>query len=959
MNGVRERQVLLTVPPAMARLCQGGKGGSDYFATTDPAGSRLGSGGATANLLLEAWSSTGAGKSFQGWLRESPKLVVHAGGQSRRLPAYAAEGKLFIPIPVFRWSQGQRMDQTLLDIQVPGYEKVLDQSGSHYRLMVASGDVILRFADELPELPKADILCLGMWIRPELARNFGVFFSRRETPDRLAFFLQKPTPATIREQTGEHIYLIDTGMWLFSERAVEVLMQRASRAGQAITYELYAQFGLALGEQPTRPDPDISALTTAIVPLPDAQFHHLGTSRELIASISAMQHLEQDEIKLGLMGARRHPDQYLQNSRFTFPLRHEANHTLWVENSTIPDRWKLTHDHVLTGVPENNWELALEPGTCLDFVPIGEEDWCIRFYGMDDPFSGMVGESSTKWLGRPAPNWFFGRNLSREAAGISDEMDLQAAPLFPVLRPAEISGAFVEWLVSSRPVRHDEFATFYKQVRRVSAEDLSSLANLERLRAQRDGHRAQSLAQMLRNFRWSVFFKLDLAHTASVLARSDLPLPEISLNQAEKIDPMILARDRMFRAEVLRHRDDQGADAEEAKAFERLHEMIVEETRLQPANPTRALLEDQIVSGRSPVRLDLAGGWSDTPPYCLEHGGTVLNMAVDLNGQPPIQVFARLTARPEIVLRSIDLGVEERILNYDQLSRFGDPGSEFALAKAACALAGFHPRFSPRPFASLEDQLRKFGSGLELSMLSAVPKGSGLGTSSILAATLLATLGDACALGWDRNIIFKRTLALEQLVTAGGGWQDQAGGLFRGIKLLETEKGLQQTLTVRWCPEHLFDASQANKSIFLYYTGLTRIAKSILQEIVRGIFLNSPRHLKTIQAIARNARSAFDAIQKSDRPALERAIARSWGLNQQLDSGTNPPEVQNILSSAREDIAAAKLLGAGGGGYLLIFAHDEAAGANLRKTLELRPPNSRARFVDFSVSTTGLQLTRS
>jgi len=57
-----------------------------------------------------------------------------------------------------------------------------------------------------------------------------------------------------------------------------------------------------------------------------------------------------------------------------------------------------------------------------------------------------------------------------------------------------------------------------------------------------------------------------------------------------------------------------------------------------------ALKEDQIVWARAPVRLDLAGGWTDTPPYTLRHGGRVVNLAVDLNGQPPIQVFCRRTA---------------------------------------------------------------------------------------------------------------------------------------------------------------------------------------------------------------------------------------------------------------------------------------------------------------------------
>lgn len=92
---------------------------------------------------------------------------------------------------------------------------------------------------------------------------------------------------------------------------------------------------------------------------------------------------------------------------------------------------------------------------------------------------------------------------------------------------------------------------------------------------------------------------------------------------------------------------------------------------------------------------------------------------------------------------------------------------------------------------------------------------------------------------------------------------------------------------------------------------------------------------------------------------LAAAVRASWRLNQRLDSGTNPPEVQAILDSIGDHLAAAKLLGAGGGGYLLLFARDEAAAARIKQVLTARPPNSRARFVDFSLSQTGLQVTRS
>jgi galactokinase/mevalonate kinase-like predicted kinase len=423
---------------------------------------------------------------------------------------------------------------------------------------------------------------------------------------------------------------------------------------------------------------------------------------------------------------------------------------------------------------------------------------------------------------------------------------------------------------------------------------------------------------------------------------------------------MQVVHDQMFRSAVLRHRQEPGWEQFEAGAFARLREMIAHETRLSPACPRRNVMDDQIVWARSPIRFDLAGGWTDTPPYCIEHGGKVLNVAADLNGQPPIQVFAKLSDRPELVMRSIDLGVEERVRTYAELDTFARPDSPFALAKAAFALAGFLPRFhSQGGFVSLEQQLRAFGAGIEISLLAAVPKGSGLGTSSILAATVLAALGDLCGLGWDRNTLFTRTLALEQMLTTGGGWQDQAGAIFRGIKLIETAPGLAQKPAIRWLPHHLFDHEYANRSILLYYTGITRLAKNILAEIVRGLFLNSPSHLGIIADIGANADFASAAIQKCDYEMVMTAIRNSWTLNQRLDAGTNPPEVQQVLDGIRDDLGAVKLLGAGGGGYLLLFGKDETAAARIKHHLTSHPPNARARFVDFSLSETGLQLTRS
>ncbi len=961
-------QHLLSLPARMAENFERLEKHSrpDWIAASDPPGVKLGSGGGTAHLLLHSWKNAGDGQSFHTWLRSSRKLIIHGGGQGRKLPAYAPVGRMLMPIPVVRWSRGQRLTQTLLDVQLPDYERVLAHAPEGTAAMVASGDVILRFARELPRFPQVDVLGLGMWVTPEVARDFGVFFCPRQKPAELAFFLQKPQPGKIRELALEHLYLVDTGMWLLSERAVDVLLRKCGcdpshpNGAPLNPYELYHQFGLALGQSPTVNDPEIRALTTAVVPLPGAEFYHFGATRQMIESISALQNLELDETKLGMMGAKRHPDQYLQNSRFEYPLRLDENHTLWIENSAVPASWTLSSDHVLTGIPDNHWDLKLESGACLDFAPVGHSAFAIRFYHIDDFFSGALGDTATRWMGTSPLQWLQARGISPEQVGIGLDADIFEAPLFPVVAAADLDPRFIEWLVCGAPVPSEAHRRRWLNQERLSASQIVERIDLDRLYHQRGQRRELCLQPMLRNHRWSVFYKLDLESTARLYAQTEMPLPPSAGASEAGMEPMQRVREKMFRASVMRHRQEEGWPQYEEEAFAHLRSMIVRDAQLAPVTPRCCVLEDQIVWGRSPIRLDLAGGWSDTPPYCLENGGRVVNLAVDLNGQPPIQVFAKLCDRPHLVMRSIDLGVERTVTTYEELDTFAEPGNAFALAKAAFALAGFLPKFNAsNGQTTLEAQLKAFGGGIEVSLLSAVPKGSGLGTSSILAATLLATLSDVCGLNWDRNVLFTRTLALEQMLTTGGGWQDQVGGIFRGFKMIETAPGLAQKMTLRWLPEHLFASDYANRSILLYYTGLTRLAKNILREIVRGIFLNSPGHIRLVEEIGANALVAFNAAQRDDYAGLAGAVRQSWHLNQRLDSGTNPEPVRDILAPISDYLDATKLLGAGGGGYLLMMAKDQQAAEKIRQILTANPPNPRARFVNFSVSETGLQLTRS
>jgi galactokinase/mevalonate kinase-like predicted kinase len=246
-----------------------------------------------------------------------------------------------------------------------------------------------------------------------------------------------------------------------------------------------------------------------------------------------------------------------------------------------------------------------------------------------------------------------------------------------------------------------------------------------------------------------------------------------------------------------------------------------------------------------------------------------------------------------------------------------------------------------------------------MTMLSAIPAGSGLGTSSILASTVLGAVSDFCSLAWDKNEIGKRTLVLEQLLTTGGGWQDQFGGVLSGAKLLQTERGFAQNPIVRWLPGDLYTQSEYRQCHLLYYTGITRTAKHILAEIVRRMFLNNRDELQILRQMKEHAMNMYEAIQRQDFQLMGRLVGTTWQQNQLIDSGTNPASVRQLTDLVDDLCLGYKLPGAGGGGYLYMVAKDPEAAVRIKQTLNAQRQHANARFVDMTLSEKGLQISRS
>ena len=912
-------KILLSLPPNVVDCFHdiSGLSREEYFCTCDPVGHRLGSGGGTAWLLEQAClDERGEVRSerdddFEAWLSKDNRILIHAGGQSRRLPGYAVSGKVLMPLPVLRWERGQRLSQTLMDMQLPLYRQMMDMAPDNIHTMVVSGDVCVRATQPLPPVPDADVVCYGLWMPASTAKNHGVFVSRRETPSVLKQMLQKPSVQTLNDLQKDHYYLTDVGIWMLSDRAVKALMEKThpqplpEGRGVVTPYDLYAEFGCSLGTDPTIDDAELRSLSVAILPLAGGEFYHFGTSREMISSTLALQNLVSDQRQIMHLDRKPHPSIFVQNAvtEVTF---NEQNTNIWIENSHIPKTWHLSHDHVITGVPRNDWDITLAPGECIDVVPVGDSDYEVRRYHIDDP---------------------------------------------------------------------------------VDSNAVAERANLHRLFEQRRLFRRENWPALARNWQHSVFYQLDLADAAEQFAREDIPLPPPLPADAPL---MTRIHDAMFRG-----------DSE--RAFSLLREAMQQQTLPLPLPEGRGvatsgqdnlgvqgyysppfreglgegLSSDQIVWARSPVRIDIAGGWTDTPPYCLMEGGNVVNLAIELNGQPPLQCYVKPCREPHIVLRSIDLGATEVVETSDQLADYRKVGSPFSIPKAALSIVGFGSSANlgspaapanlgrvgcaealPQPPA-LRRQLEAFGSGIELTLLSAVPAGSGLGTSSILAATVLGALSDFCQLGWDKNEICRRTLILEQMLTTGGGWQDQFGGVLGGVKLLQTGRDFIQNPSVRWLPDGLYNQPEYQQCHLLYYTGITRTAKKILAEIVRRMFLNEHDQLLLLRQMKQHTMDMYDAILRQDFRTMGLLVGKTWQQNQLLDSGTNPPEVAALTALVDDLCLGYKLPGAGGGGFLYMVAKDPEAAARIKTILNENRRNANARFVDMTLSKSGLQMSRS
>lgn len=476
----------------------------------DPGGRRVGSGGATLLALekvlrLEATSVSSAETA----LSRLRILIIHAGGDSMRLPAYGPCGKVFLPIP---GGDGDPLPRALFDRLLPAFLGLPAPGSSDGQVVVAAGDALLIWDTAGLSFAPRGLTLLGAEATPEEASRHGVCCTGWD--GAISLYLQKPSVKE-QQQAGairpDGRTVLDIGvMSMDGPSAAALLRAFGSEARQndpcgfdsQVSYwtahgglDLYREICCALGsgaslehyvrtarssgsrwpdEELEKLFPSLHRIPASVQVLPHCRFLHFGTTRQLIESGLALMELDSGSVRRDTIVSI--------NNRVGDggSIRGERS---WVEGCRIRAPLELSGRNVVVGV-EVDSPMRLPAGACLDVVAgtdrEGNAVWFVRPYGVEDTFKDPVWKGGS-FCGVPLLRWI-------EAAGLRPEQvwdpacneaqrSLWNARVFPAERSPT---AFRRWLWMYDPAGSTvEQRQDYRAADRFSAAEIAWLADQE------------------------------------------------------------------------------------------------------------------------------------------------------------------------------------------------------------------------------------------------------------------------------------------------------------------------------------------------------------------------------------------------------------------------------------------------------------------------------------------------
>ncbi len=465
---------------------------------------RIGSGGSTLLCLLRIVERErlrhGRCDSVAEILRKLRILIVHAGGDSRRLPAYGPCGKIFVPIPD---STDSPLPVTLFDRLVPDFLALPPGASGRGQVVVAAGDALVLLDAVHVSFSKSGLTALGCYAPPEEASRHGVFSIGED--GAVSVYLQKPSIAEQRDRGAigaAGLTALDVGVMSLDGEAAESLLDafgvtETPAALLSRKIDLYREICCAMGcaaslehyvgsvrasgsawseEELARVYPILNRIPLHVELVPSCRFLHFGSTHQLIESGQA------------LVAGAGAGSVLSVNNRIASSARIDARDS-WVEGCCITADLQLAGQNVLAGVDVDT-PLLLPHGACLEVLRgrsrVGTDVWFVRCYGIGDTF-----KQGSRFCGRPIADWIRTAGLTDDEiwpdARDGAERSLWTARVFP----AEVlAGNYRRWLWMYTPeaATPQELQTF-RGVDRYSAAEIAFLADQAAFHSRRLGIR--------------------------------------------------------------------------------------------------------------------------------------------------------------------------------------------------------------------------------------------------------------------------------------------------------------------------------------------------------------------------------------------------------------------------------------------------------------------------------------
>ena len=891
-----------------------------HFAVVpDEGGKRVGSGGATLGVLRYIAQHTGKA-DFSG-LRI---LVIHSGGDSKRVPQYSALGKLFSPVP--RELPDGRTS-TLFDELLIGMASV--PSRIREGMLLLSGDVLLLFNPLQINYSGNGAAAISFKEDVATGKNHGVFL--RGDDGNVCKFLHKQTEEELHRQGAVNArgkVDIDTGAVIFSADMMAALYGLISENGiyseekfaalvnETVRLSLYGDFLYPLAQASTLEDfqnekpegsfcPELTeariSVWNALRPyrmkllrLAPAKFIHFGTTREIMGLMC-------DGIRAyELLGWKPQVGSSIQSNTAAYGSVLSRGATVgencYLEVSYV-HRNAVIGDRVLLSYVDIHDE-KIPSDTVLHGLKQRNGKFVVRIYApTDDP------------KGKLANCRFLGKLLERiDEAEIWDGEDrsLWTAKLYPVcdsIREAVAAALNIYELCQGRGD-----VNAWRQTARKSLCAGFNDADPDALIAW--NQRMQELVKM------DKLAKLIQAKVPAREAKAVLNATTLTKIQREWLERRLQQASFSEAMRLQYYIGTALGGAEGAKhiraCFQEIQNAV---TQTSQYNDSCKIVKDKHIV-KLPLRVNFGGGWSDTPPYCIENGGTVLNAAILLDGELPVEVTLEKIPEKKIVFDSRDMDAHREFDTIEALQKTGDPYDPFALQKAALIACGIIPAVG----GNLEEILERLGGGFCMhSEVTNVPKGSGLGTSSILSAACVKAVFEFMGIAHTQASLYSHVLGMEQIMATGGGWQDQVGGLTKGIKYITTEAGTHQKIQVEAVEISPETRQELAQRFALIYTGQRRLARNLLRDVVGRYVGNEPDSVYALAEIQNVAREMRAALEAGKVDAFADLLNRHWELSQMIDAGSTNTLINQIFDSIADLIDGRMVCGAGGGGFLQVI----------------------------------------